>query len=142
MSFAGPRPHFSPLETSSSSITPFAPRFTVTTPSRSCVADGMNTPTHFLQRRLHFRTPDELRDVRRTDLLFAFRHHHQIHRHLLARAADRMQRREERRFRSFLVHRAAADDRLAQAPACRRAALPVGGEVHSAGSNCFTSYMK
>src|SRR2546430_1227271 len=33
--FCGPRPHFSPLDTSSSSITPFEPRFTVTTPSKS-----------------------------------------------------------------------------------------------------------
>ena len=48
MSFAGPRPHFSPLDTSSSSITPFDPRFTVTIPSKSCAAKGMNTPTHFL----------------------------------------------------------------------------------------------
>src|SRR6266542_3970818 len=47
MSLAGPRPHFSPLDTSSSSITPFDPRFTVTIPSKSCVAEGMNTPSHF-----------------------------------------------------------------------------------------------
>ena len=48
MSLDGPRPHFSPLETSSSSTTPFAPRLTVTIPSGSCDAAGMNTPT---QRR-------------------------------------------------------------------------------------------
>src|SRR5881397_1066913 len=44
MSFAGPRPHVSPLDTSSSSTTPFAPRLTVTMPSRSCDAAGMKTP--------------------------------------------------------------------------------------------------
>jgi hypothetical protein len=46
-SFAGPRPHFSPLDTSSSSTTPFAPSEIVTLPSRSCAASGMKMPSHF-----------------------------------------------------------------------------------------------
>ena len=62
-----------------------------------------------LERRKHLGTPNELRDVRRTDLLFAFGHQHQVYRHLLSRAANCVQGREKRRFRSFLVHRAATD---------------------------------
>ena len=68
----------------------------------------------FLQRRQHLGSPNELRNVRRTDFLFAFGDQHQVHRHLLAGAANRMQRGEERRFRSFLIHRAATDDHFAQ----------------------------
>src|SRR5262249_6100748 len=44
----------------------------------------------FLERSQHFRTPNELWNVWRTDLLFAFGNHYQIHRHLLARASNRM----------------------------------------------------
>src|SRR5207248_2262796 len=114
MSFAGPRPHFSPLDTSSSSVTPFDPRFTVTTPSKSCVAEGMNTPTDFFQRGQYLRAPNELRNVRRTDLFFAFGHHHQVHRHFLACAANRMERSEERRLRSFQIHRTASNHHFPQ----------------------------
>ena len=57
---------------------------------------------------------DELTDVRRTDLLLPFRDHDQVHRHLLAGAADRVQRREERGLRSLLIDGAAADDDLAE----------------------------
>ena len=122
MSFAGPRPHFSPLDTSSSSTTPFAPRLTVTMPSRSCDAEGMKTPTAFAQRRLDLGPMHELADVRRADLLLAFRDQHQVHRHLLAGAANGVQRREERRLRTLLIDRAAADDRPCRGPACRRGA--------------------
>src|SRR5215469_15804697 len=44
----GPRPQRSPLEVSSHSMTPFAPRNIDTPPSRPCEAKGMNTPLHFL----------------------------------------------------------------------------------------------
>ena len=111
----GPRPHFSPLDTSSSSITPFAPSETVTPPSRSCVADGMNTPTVFFSAACTSGAQHQFGDVRRSDFLFAFGDHDEIHRHLLARAADRVQRGEECRFRTFLIHRAAADDDFADA---------------------------
>ena len=50
----------------------------------------------FAQRCFHFGTMHELADVRRSDFFFPFRDHHQIHRHLLVRAANRVQRREER----------------------------------------------
>src|SRR5206468_303218 len=59
-----------------------------------------------LERRKHLGTPNELRDMRRTDLLFAFRDHYEIDRQFLSRAANCVQRRNERCFRSFLVHRA------------------------------------
>src|SRR5690349_18106985 len=44
MSFLGPRPHRSPLDTSSHSITPLAPRVMVTRPSDACAAAGMKIP--------------------------------------------------------------------------------------------------
>src|SRR6266851_627582 len=40
-SLRGPRPHFSPLEMSSSSTTPLAPRNWVTSPSRPCAGNGV-----------------------------------------------------------------------------------------------------
>ncbi len=46
-SLDGPRPQRSPLATSSHSITPLAPRLTVTTPSGPCAALGMKSPEHF-----------------------------------------------------------------------------------------------
>ena len=51
-SFFGPRPHFSPLDTSSSSTTPLAPSDTVTVPSGSCDAAGMKTPVQRLSAAL------------------------------------------------------------------------------------------
>ena len=68
----------------------------------------------FLQCCQHFRPPNELRNVWRTNFLFAFGHHHQAHGHLLSRAADRMECRQERCFRSFLIHHTAAEDYFAQ----------------------------
>src|SRR5439155_177675 len=113
MSLAGPRPHFSPLDTSSSSTTPFAPRLTVTIPSRSCEAAGMDAAA-LAQRGLHLGAMHELADVRRADLFLPFRDHDQVHRHLLAGAADGVQRGQERRFGTFLIDGAAADDDLAE----------------------------
>src|SRR5215472_15952819 len=42
----GPRPHLSPVETNSNSTTPFAPKDMVTVPSSPCADDGVKTPTH------------------------------------------------------------------------------------------------
>jgi hypothetical protein len=47
MSFFGPRPQSSPLEVSSHSMTPLAPSETVTAPSSPWEALGMKTPLHF-----------------------------------------------------------------------------------------------
>ena len=68
----------------------------------------------FLQRGQHFRPPNELWNVRRTDLLFAFGHQHQVYRHLFPCAANGMQRREERCFRSFLIYRTTTDNHFSQ----------------------------
>src|ERR1051326_6872976 len=133
MPVAGARPHVSPLETSSSSTTPLAPRLTVTTPSGSCDAAGLNTPTHFPsarsapgrggheppdplpERRLDLGAVHELSDVRRADLLLALGDQHEVHGRLFPRAADRVQRREERCLGPLLVPGAAAHDHLAEA---------------------------
>ena len=47
--------------------------------------------------------------VRRADLLLAFADQHQVHRQLLARGLERVQRAEEGGLRPFLIDRAAAD---------------------------------
>jgi hypothetical protein len=52
-SLPGPRPHFSPLATTSHSITPLAPSEISSVPSRFCPADGMKMP---LQRESAFIT--------------------------------------------------------------------------------------
>ena len=114
MSLLGPRPHFSPLETSSHSMTPLAPSVIVTVPSGSWSADGMKMPAHFDERRLHLGTPDDLREVRRADLLLALRDEHQVDRELAPRALVGVQRREERRLGALLVDRPAAHDDLAE----------------------------
>ena len=75
----------------------------------------MNTPTVSRNAACTSGAKHELADMRRADLLFAFGDQHQVHRHLLAGAADRVQRGEERRLRALLVDRAAADDHLAEA---------------------------
>src|SRR3954447_22526041 len=66
------------------------------------------------QRGFDLGTMDELPDVRRADLLLSFRDHDEVHRHLLAGAANRMQRGQERGLGTLLIDRAAADDDLAE----------------------------
>ena len=111
----GPRPHFSPLEMSSSSTTPLAPSLIVTSPSESLRGDGHEYAGAFAKRGLHFGPPHDLRKMRRADLLFAFGHENKIHGQLSASAADGVQRGEERRFRPFLVDGAAPDEDFADA---------------------------
>ena len=65
------------------------------------------------QRGAHFGREHDLREVRRADFFLAFRDQHQVDGNLAAGAADRMQRREERRLRAFLIHGAAAHHDLA-----------------------------
>ena len=101
----------------------------------------MKTPMHFAQRGLHLGPAHDLAEVRRADLLLAFGDQHQVHRQLPAGAADGVQRGEERGLRTLLVHRAAADHDLAEAGLVDERASN-GGEDHSAGSTCLTSYMK
>ena len=114
-SAVGPRPHFSPLDTSSSSTMPLAPRLISTAPSRLLVAERDDHADAFLQRGLDLGLEDDLREVRRADLLLALAHEHEVHRELLARGLERMQRGEQRHLRSLGVRRAAADHDLADA---------------------------
>ena len=94
-----------------------------------------------LERGFHVGPQRDLAEVRRADLFFAFAHQHDVDRHFLAGGLERMQRREQRHLRAFLVRRAAADDHLAEAGPIDDAAFE-WGELHSAGSYCLTSYMK
>ena len=114
-SLPGPRPHFSPLATSSSSTTPLAPRDTVTLPSGSCAAQGMKTPLQRESAALTSGRRTICAEVRRADLLLALGHQHEVHGQLAARAADRVQRGQERRLGALLVDGAAADQHLAEA---------------------------
>jgi hypothetical protein len=114
-SFFGPRPHFSPLATSSSSTTPLAPSETTTLPSGSCAAVGMKTPRAPPQRRHHLRLLRHLLEVRRADLLLALRHQHEVDGHLAAGAADGVQGGQEGGLGSLLVDGPAPHHRLAQA---------------------------
>ena len=68
----------------------------------------MKTPDAPLQGPQHLGPSHDLREVRRPDLLLAFRHHHQVHRRLAPRAPDGVKGGQERRLRPFLIHRAPA----------------------------------
>ncbi len=115
-SFAGPRPHVSPLETSSQ------------------LDDALGAEAHrhdavrVLRGRRHEDADAAARapppppawrttcgEVRRADLLFALGDEHEVDGQLPARAAERVERGEERRLGALLVHRAAPDDDLAEA---------------------------
>ena len=112
MSLSGPRPHFSPVTVSSHSMTPLAPSAIVTTPSGPWAAEGMKTPVH---RDSAFATSglaDDLRKVRRADLLLALGDEDEVDRELHARAAVGMDGGEERRLGALLVHGAAAHEDL------------------------------
>jgi hypothetical protein len=92
---------------------PLAPRLIVTSPGVSSEADGIVMPAHFdsacITSGAH-----QLREVRRADLLLSLADQDEVHGDLAAGVANGMERRQERGFRSFLVHRAAPDDDLAQ----------------------------
>ena len=62
------------------------------------------------QGGLDLRPSDDLGKVRRADLLFPFGHEHEVDRGLHARAAEGVERRQERGLRTLLVDGAAADD--------------------------------
>ena len=123
-SFFGPRPHFSPLATSSSSTTPLAPSDTVTVPSGSCDAAGMKTLVQRLSAAAHLGPPHDLLEVRRADLLLPLRDEHEVDRALAAGAVDGVERGQERGLRPLLVHRAAADQDLAEAGLVDERRLP------------------
>ena len=116
-----------------SSTTPLAPSDTVTLPSGSCAADGMKTPRSASSAAVHLRPLHDLLEVRRADLLLALGHQHEVDRQLAARAADGVQRGEERGLRPLLVDGAAAHRRPCRSPGLSTSAASHGGDDHSAG---------
>jgi hypothetical protein len=73
----GPRPHFSALETSSSSTTPFAPRLRGTLPSGTC-SYGHEYTQALTKGGESFGAADDLREVRRANLFLTLRNKHQV----------------------------------------------------------------
>src|SRR5436853_3876291 len=69
----------------------------------------------FLESRHHFRLMDDLRKMRRADLLFAFGYEYQIDGELAARSSDCVKRREECGFGTFLINGPAPDHYFAEA---------------------------
>src|ERR1700752_2265735 len=70
MSFWGPRPQRSPVETSSTSMTPLAPSRDCPFTTASRRARRHEDPGGFFQRAQDRRPPHYLRELRRADLLF------------------------------------------------------------------------
>ena len=77
-----------------------------------------------LQGREHLGPADDLREMRRPDLLFALGDEHEIDRELAARAPDGMQGGEERGLGALLVHRTAPHHDLAQAGFVHECGVP------------------
>ena len=57
----------------------------------------------------------DLAEMGRADFFFSFRHEDKVHRHFAAGGFHRMERFQEGRLRTFLIHRAAADHDFAHA---------------------------
>ena len=114
----------------------------MTVPSRSWTPQGMKMPAQRLSAAAHLGPAHDLREVRRADLLLALGHQHEVDRQLPAGAVDGVERGEERGLRALLVHRAAADQHLAQAGLVDDRAPPAAARTTPPGSTCFTSYMK
>ena len=143
MSFAGPRPHFSPLDDQlelDDALRAEADRDDAVGVLRRRRHEDADASC--ASAASHLGPADDLPDVRRADLLLALGDQHEVDRQLPAGAADRVQRGEERRLRALLVDRAAARSITLPRPGLSTMRASSGGEVHSAGSNCFTSYMK
>ena len=101
----------------------------------------MNTPEHFRSAACYFRPVDDLREVGRADLLFALRHQHQITGGFLP--APRMAWSAARKAASGPFWFTAPRPTITfPRPGLSTSAASHGGEDHSAGSTCFTSYMK
>ena len=132
-SFVGPRPHFSPLETSSQLDDALGAERDRDDAVRVLRGAGHEDAGSASQRRRDLGPAHDLREVRRADLLLALGDEHEVDGQLPARAADRVERGEERGLRALLVDRAAAHEDLAEARACRRARASNGGEDHSGG---------
>ncbi len=85
--------------------------------------EGDEDAVAFLQGGEDVRPGRDLAEVRRADLLLAFADEHDIDRQLASRGADRVERGEEGRLGTLLVHRAATHDRLPETGALDHLAL-------------------
>src|SRR5437588_450097 len=79
------------------------------------IAEGDDDADALAQRRLDLGLEDDLREVRRADLLLAFTDEHEVHGQLRARRLERMQCGETGDLRPLGVRRAASDDDLPDA---------------------------
>ena len=140
-SLRGPRPQRSPLETSSSSTTPLAPSVTVTSPSSPCEALGMKIPLQRFnaactsgRRTICGKCGEPISSspsATNTRFTGSFR------------PAPRMAWRAARNAASGpFWFTAPRPTRTFPRPGLSTSAASNGGDDHSAGSTCFTSYMK
>ncbi len=141
-SFVGPRPQRSPLATSSSSTTPLAPSDTVTVPSASCaggghedahaVGEGSRSPP--VAARSGWKCGEPISSspsATRTRLTGGFLPAPRITCSASSRAASG----------PFWLTAPRPTTTL-PSPGLSTSAASKGGDVHSDGSTCFTSYMK
>jgi hypothetical protein len=84
---------------------------------------------------------NDLREVRRADLLLALRDEDEVDRELPPRALVRVESGEERGLGTLLVDAPRPITTLPK-PGLSTSAASNGGELHSDGSACLTSYMK
>ena len=102
----------------------------------------MKTPVQRVSAALTSGPPHDLPEVRRADLLLALGDQHEVDGQLPARAADRVQRGQERRLAGPSGSRRRGPSATLPKPGLSTSAASQGGDDHSAGSTCFTSYMK
>src|SRR5207245_2475985 len=105
---------------------------------------GHEDPDTAPEGSLHLRPAHDLREMRRTDLFLSFSHEHKVYGELPAHAANGVERGEECRFRTLLVHGTAPYERLSEprlfnqrgfpgrrGPLCRFCLLHVVHEVQA-----------
>jgi len=85
---------------------------------------GHENAHDFPERGLDLRTPHDLGEMRRADLLFAFSHHDQVDRQFLPGATDGMQSRQKRRLGALLINGAASNQHFAEAGFVHHARFP------------------
>ena len=141
MSFFGPRPHFSPLDTSSISQMPLAPASTVTLPSCSCEAFGSSTPMQGFTCGSTSGLPTISPKCGEP----------------ISSSPSQISTRFTGSFLPLVLNATSAARKAFSGPFWFTAPRPMmtvprpgfstrrpssGGELHSSGTNCLTSYMK
>ena len=95
--------------------------------------EGMKTPVQRLSAALHLRPLHHLAEVRRADLLLALGDQHEVDRQLLARAADRVQRGQERGLAAPSGSPRRGPSGPCRSRACRRARPPTAATTTPRG---------